>query len=154
MATSLGELATQFGCELIGDPSITVSRVATLSGADARCVSFLSNSAYREQLSGTRAAAVILRAADAEACPVASLVSANPYLLYARIAAVLHPAPNPSAGIHDSAVVAQTPVIEVHISNTFAREEFRHQSFISPNAKGVILGFGLQSYELAIQSFL
>ena len=41
-----------------------------------------------------------------------------------------------------------------HISNTFNREEFRHQSFISPNAKGVILGFGLQSYNLAIQSFL
>ncbi|MEP5599795.1 MAG: type II 3-dehydroquinate dehydratase, partial [Algibacter sp.] len=36
----------------------------------------------------------------------------------------------------------------------FNREEFRHHSFISPNAKGVILGFGLQSYELAIQSFL
>jgi 3-dehydroquinate dehydratase-2 len=59
-----------------------------------------------------------------------------------------------SVGIGDAIKAIETPVIEVHISNTFGREEFRHQSFISPNAKGVILGFGLQSYELAIQSFL
>lgn len=58
-----------------------------------------------------------------------------------------------SVGIGDAIKAIETPVIEVHISNTFGREEFRHQSFISPNAKGVILGFGLQSYELAIQSF-
>ena len=59
-----------------------------------------------------------------------------------------------SIGIGDAIKAIETPVIEVHISNTFAREEFRHHSYISPNAKGVILGFGLQSYELAIQSFL
>ena len=59
-----------------------------------------------------------------------------------------------SVGIGDAVKAIDTPVIEVHISNTFAREEFRHHSYISPNAKGVILGFGLQSYELAIQSFL
>ena len=47
-----------------------------------------------------------------------------------------------------------TPVIEVHISNTFARETFRHKSFISPVAKGIILGFGLKGYSLAIESFL
>lgn len=59
-----------------------------------------------------------------------------------------------SIGIGDVVKAITTPVIEVHISNTFSREEFRHQSYISPNAKGVILGFGLQSYDLAIQSFL
>ncbi|MFV9550764.1 type II 3-dehydroquinate dehydratase [Algibacter sp. PT7-4] len=58
-----------------------------------------------------------------------------------------------SVGIGDAIKAIETPVVEVHISNTFNREEFRHQSFISPNARGVILGFGLQSYELAIQSF-
>jgi len=58
-----------------------------------------------------------------------------------------------SVGIGDAVKAITTPVIEVHISNTFSREEFRHQSFISPNAKGVILGFGLQSYELALLSF-
>lgn len=59
-----------------------------------------------------------------------------------------------SVGIGDAVRAISTPVIEVHISNTFSRESFRHQSFISQHAKGVILGFGLQSYELAIQSFL
>ncbi|WP_369992847.1 type II 3-dehydroquinate dehydratase [Winogradskyella sp.] len=58
-----------------------------------------------------------------------------------------------SVGIGDAIKAIETPVVEVHISNTFSREEFRHQSYISPNAKGVILGFGLQSYDLAIQSF-
>jgi len=58
-----------------------------------------------------------------------------------------------SIGIGDAVKAITTPVIEVHISNTFSREDFRHQSYISPNAKGVILGFGLKSYELALQSF-
>ncbi len=59
-----------------------------------------------------------------------------------------------SVGIGDAIKAIKTPVIEVHISNTNSREKFRHFSFISPVAKGVIMGFGLQSYELAIQSFL
>lgn len=59
-----------------------------------------------------------------------------------------------SVGIGDAIKAIETPVVEVHISNTFAREAIRHQSYISPNAKGVILGFGLQSYILAIESFL
>ena len=59
-----------------------------------------------------------------------------------------------SVAIGDCVKAITTPVIEVHISNTFSREIFRHQSYISPNAKGVIIGFGLQSYTLAIQSFL
>lgn len=59
-----------------------------------------------------------------------------------------------SIGIGDCIKAITTPVIEVHISNTFSRETFRHQSYISPNAKGIVIGFGLQSYDLAIQSFL
>ncbi|CAZ94597.1 type II 3-dehydroquinate dehydratase [Zobellia galactanivorans] len=59
-----------------------------------------------------------------------------------------------SVGIGDAIKAVTTPVVEVHISNTHKREEFRHVSYISPVAKGVILGFGLQSYDLAIQSFL
>lgn len=59
-----------------------------------------------------------------------------------------------SVGIGDAISAIKTPVIEVHISNTFSREEFRHQSYISPNAKGVIIGFGLKSYDLAIQSLI
>ncbi len=59
-----------------------------------------------------------------------------------------------SVGIGDAVKAIEVPVVEVHISNTFSREEFRHQSYISPNAKGVILGFGLKSYDLAIESFI
>jgi 3-dehydroquinate dehydratase-2 len=59
-----------------------------------------------------------------------------------------------SIGIGDAVKAITTPLIEVHISNTFSREPFRHQSFISANAKGVILGFGMKSYDLALHSFL
>ena len=59
-----------------------------------------------------------------------------------------------SVGIGDAVKGIETPVIEVHISNVHAREAFRHQSFIAPNAKGIIVGFGLKSYDLAIESFL
>ena len=59
-----------------------------------------------------------------------------------------------SVGIGDAVKAIETPVVEVHISNVHAREEFRHQSFIAANARGVIVGFGLKSYDLAIESFL
>ena len=59
-----------------------------------------------------------------------------------------------SVAISDCVKAIKSPVVEVHISNTFSRETFRHQSYISPNAKGVIIGFGLKSYSLAIQCFL
>ena len=59
-----------------------------------------------------------------------------------------------SVGIGDAVKAISAPVVEVHISNTHKREDFRHVSYISSGAKGVILGFGLQSYDLAIQSFL
>ena len=59
-----------------------------------------------------------------------------------------------SVGIGDAVKAIETPVIEVHISNVHAREEFRHKSYIAANAKGVIFGFGLKSYDLAIESFL
>jgi 3-dehydroquinate dehydratase-2 len=59
-----------------------------------------------------------------------------------------------SVGIGDAVKAVTTPVVEVHISNTHKREEFRHVSYISAAAKGVILGFGLNSYDLAIESFL
>ena len=59
-----------------------------------------------------------------------------------------------SIGIGDAIKAVTTPVVEVHISNTFSRETFRHQSYISPVAKGVIIGFGLDSYRLAVKSFI
>ena len=59
-----------------------------------------------------------------------------------------------SIALHDCIRSLQCPVIEVHISNVHQREEFRHHSFISSACKGVICGFGLDSYRLAIEALL
>ncbi len=59
-----------------------------------------------------------------------------------------------SVAIGDAIAGIKTPVIEVHISNVYKREEFRHQSLLAANCRGVIAGFGLDSYRLAIESFL
>lgn len=59
-----------------------------------------------------------------------------------------------SIAIADAVKAIAIPVVEVHISNVYTREAFRHRSYIAPNAKGVITGFGLKSYELAVRSFI
>lgn len=59
-----------------------------------------------------------------------------------------------SVGIGDAVKAVPCRVVEVHISNTFSRENFRHQSYVSPNAAGVILGFGLKGYELAVEALM
>ena len=59
-----------------------------------------------------------------------------------------------SVAIGDAIKSIDSPVLEIHISNTFAREDFRHTSFITPVAKGLIIGFGLDSYRLGIESFM
>jgi 3-dehydroquinate dehydratase-2 len=59
-----------------------------------------------------------------------------------------------SIGIGDAIKAINTNVIEVHISNTFSREEFRHTSYLTPNVKGLILGFGLDVYRLAVEAFV
>jgi 3-dehydroquinate dehydratase-2 len=58
-----------------------------------------------------------------------------------------------SIAIGDAVASISIPVIEVHISNIFAREEFRHISYITKHAKGLITGFGLKSYDLALRYF-
>jgi UDP-3-O-[3-hydroxymyristoyl] glucosamine N-acyltransferase len=102
---SLGELAVRFGLGLRGDPALRVSGVATLANAGEGSISFLANAHYRRQLPQTRASAVILAAADAEACPVAALIDPNPYAAYARVATLLYPRPPRAGGVHPSAVV-------------------------------------------------
>ena len=59
-----------------------------------------------------------------------------------------------SIAIGDAIKAIKTPVVEVHLSNVFARESFRHESFLTPVCKGCISGFGMQSYKLAVQSFI
>jgi 3-dehydroquinate dehydratase-2 len=59
-----------------------------------------------------------------------------------------------SVAIADAIGAVETPVLEVHISNVYAREEYRHQSLMAKNCKGVIAGFGLDSYKIAVASFI
>ena len=108
MPISLGELATRFGCELIGDPDAVVSEVASLPNATSRALTFLSNSAYKEQLASTQAAAVILRPNDAADCPVSAILHEDPYACYARMATILHPASAVAPGAHASAIVSDS----------------------------------------------
>lgn len=59
-----------------------------------------------------------------------------------------------SLAIADAIAAVTTPVVEVHISNVYAREPFRHHSYLAKNCKGVICGFGLDGYRLAVESLL
>ncbi|NQV85774.1 MAG: UDP-3-O-(3-hydroxymyristoyl)glucosamine N-acyltransferase [Woeseiaceae bacterium] len=106
MPISLGELATRFGCELIGDPDTVVFGVASLQNANPESLTFLSSPSYTSLLPSTRAAAVVLRAEDAKECRVAVLINDNPYAMYARMAALLCPEPVFEPGIHATAIVA------------------------------------------------
>lgn len=112
MSATLGELAVQFGCTLRGDPDVVVDHVATLESADRSALSFLANNKYRTHLATTKAAAVVLDAASVDDCPVAALITKDPYVIYARIAAILHPPTLPRAGAHASAVIARSALID------------------------------------------
>jgi len=103
---SLGELAVRFALELRGDPDTRVAHIATLAQAEPGSLSFLADSRYRRDLLTTRASAVVLAPADAPACPVAALVTENPRLAFAHMAALLYPEPEYTPGIHPTAVVA------------------------------------------------
>jgi UDP-3-O-[3-hydroxymyristoyl] glucosamine N-acyltransferase len=99
-------LAVRFGLELRGEPTLRVSRVATLSLAGPGTLSFLANSRLRRQLGASLATAIVVAPADADACPGAALIAANPHLAYARIATLLHPEPSATPGIHATASVS------------------------------------------------
>jgi UDP-3-O-[3-hydroxymyristoyl] glucosamine N-acyltransferase len=108
---SLAELARMFGAEVHGDPEIRVCRVATLRSAGPDSISFLSNTKYLEQLLETHAGAVILHPSAVESCPVAALIVSEPYLVYAKVAAFLHPVAALSPGVHPKASVAADAVV-------------------------------------------
>ena len=111
MGLKLADLAVRYGCELQGDPDIEVSGVATLQSSAEGCVSFLANPLYRKHLAETKASVVILKADDVEHCPVACLIAPDPYLVYAHIAAELHPRAPLKPGVHPAATVADTATV-------------------------------------------
>ncbi len=103
---SVAELAERFGLAVHGDGARVVSGVGTLGGAGATELSFLSNGKYTAQLLSTRAAVVVLREENLADCPTTALVAKDPYVAYARIAALFERLPAAPAGVHPSAVVA------------------------------------------------
>ncbi|MDT8310767.1 MAG: UDP-3-O-(3-hydroxymyristoyl)glucosamine N-acyltransferase [Methylophaga sp.] len=106
MVWTLSALASQVNGRLIGAADFPIKTVGTLQHANADAISFLANSKYRKFLKNTQAGAVIIKAADANAIHGNAIVVDDPYVAYARIAALLYP-PNKvaEAGIHASAVV-------------------------------------------------
>jgi len=109
---TLGAIAERFGLELRGDPALDVDGVDTLAQAGPTRIAFLANPRYRAQLAGAGAAAVVLRAADADACPRACLVAPDPYVAFAKIAALFERGPAADPGVHASAIVASTARVE------------------------------------------
>ena len=111
---TLGELASKFGCELIGDDKTVVSKVSTLQDADHDSISFLANPVYKSQLSQTKASAVILTKEDKENCPCASLICEDPYLVFTRVSSMLDhsksflPDIHPTAIIHENANIPKS----------------------------------------------
>ncbi|MEO5624096.1 MAG: UDP-3-O-(3-hydroxymyristoyl)glucosamine N-acyltransferase [Dokdonella sp.] len=105
-AYTLGGLATRFGIELRGDGSQEIHGVATLATAAADQIGFLANPRYRAQLADTGAAAVVLRASDADGCVGACLIAADPYVAFAKIAALFEQQSAATPGVHPSAIVA------------------------------------------------
>ena len=101
----LDEIVSRLGGELRGDGSVLVTQVGTLATARKGEISFLANPKYRKQLAGTNASAVIVPPSSADDTDLPRIVHANSYAYYARVAALLNPAPKRPQGIHASAVV-------------------------------------------------
>jgi len=100
----LDEIVARLGGTLEGDGSVIVSQVATLSAAAAGQIAFLANPKYRQQLQTTRAAAVIVPPQYSAETPLPRIVYGNAYAYYARVVALLNPAPLRARGAHPTAV--------------------------------------------------
>jgi UDP-3-O-[3-hydroxymyristoyl] glucosamine N-acyltransferase len=103
---TLGELAQRFGLAFRGDGDLVISGVGTLVSAGAGQIAFLANPLYRKQLANTKAAAVVLRGDDATDCPSPCLIAGDPYVAFAKIAALFEPKVERHAGIDASADIA------------------------------------------------
>ena len=97
---SLDEIVERFGGELVGDGSRRITQVAPLERATADQISFLANPKFRQQLQGTKAGAVVLTPAAANACPGFHIICANPYAYYARASIPRRLLPRSSPGMH------------------------------------------------------
>ena len=113
---TVGELAGRFGLTAHGDASRVIEGVGTLAGAGPAQLTFLASSKYAGQLAASRAGVVVLREGDLGQCRTAALVAPDPYLAYARIAALFERLPAAPAGIHPSAVIDPTATVSASAS--------------------------------------
>ena len=112
MAYTLAEIVARFGGRVLGDAQLEITQVATLELADSSQISFLTNSRYRAQLANTKAGALILGEADAQATALPRIISANPYAYFAKVSALLNPLPAIVPGVHPSAVIGAGALID------------------------------------------
>lgn len=101
----LADIVARFGGRVLGDGDVSVAQIATLENAQAHDISFLTSSRYRAQLADTRAAAVILGEADADATDLPRIISTNPYAYFAKVSALLNPLPEARPGVCAGAVI-------------------------------------------------
>ncbi|MFG0843787.1 UDP-3-O-(3-hydroxymyristoyl)glucosamine N-acyltransferase [Pseudomonas putida] len=113
---TLGQLAEALGATLKGPETLQITGLATLQEAGPGQLSFLANPQYRKFLDDSQAAAVLLKAADAEGFAGNALIVADPYLAYARISHLFDPKPKAVAGVHPSAVVAEDAQVDASAS--------------------------------------
>ena len=104
---SLSDIAARFGGRVQGDADTRINQIATLESAQAEHLAFLASSKYRAQLTTTRAGAVIVGMADAQATHLPCIISDNPYVYFAKVSAFLNPPPHTLPGIHPSAVIGE-----------------------------------------------
>lgn len=109
---SLKEIAARFGGQLLGNAEITVNQIATLENAQVGHLTFLASAKYRPLLAVTRASAMIVSIADAEATPLPRIVCDNPYVYFAKASAFLNPPAFVVPGIHPSAVIEEGAQID------------------------------------------
>ena len=112
MQFSAAELARRLDLAVHGDPATCVSGVATLARATPASLGFLANPRYRAQLSETRAGIVVMGAADAEGYAGTALVAADPYVAFARAAALFEPRAAATPGIHASAAIDASATVD------------------------------------------
>lgn len=135
---TLREIAERFGGEVIGDPAVRVTQVATLENARPDTITFLANERYLPQLKATRAGAVIVGTALREATELPRLVCANPYAYFARVSGLLNPSRQPDSGTHATAVIDGSAMIA-------ADAEIGPLAVVGRNARigaGCIIGAG------------
>ncbi|HQR02963.1 MAG: UDP-3-O-(3-hydroxymyristoyl)glucosamine N-acyltransferase [Proteobacteria bacterium] len=151
MAVTLLDVVARLGGQIQGDGGVTIERIAPLDVAGPGDIAFFANPRYRSQLIVTGASAVILAPAAATTCPVAAIVTPQPYLYFARLAQWLHPAALPAPGVMPGAWVPATIPDDVHVGPTAVVDAGARIGAGTVISAGCVIGDGV---EIGAGSFL